>query len=98
MGFLMDAIADRHRSERLPSTKSFRVDLVALKPECRWTDGYGSSGLAASASGTRSRTPQRTSNCCRTTSLSSTARPYDNLSQPRNAETSSQMDTCRFEA
>jgi DGQHR domain-containing protein len=40
MGFLMDAIADRHRSERLPSAKSFRVDLVALKPECRWTDGY----------------------------------------------------------
>lgn len=40
MGFLMDAIADRHRSERMPSTKSFRMDLVALKPECRWTDGY----------------------------------------------------------
>ena len=40
MGFLMDAIADRHRSERLPSAKSFRLDLMALKPECRWTDGY----------------------------------------------------------
>jgi DGQHR domain-containing protein len=40
MGFLMDAIADRHRSERLPSVKAFRMDLLALKPECRWTDGY----------------------------------------------------------
>lgn len=40
MGFLMDAIADRYRSERVTSTESFRRDLDALKPECRWTDGY----------------------------------------------------------
>jgi len=40
MGFLMDAIADRHRSERLPSQQTFRADLEAIKPECRWTDGY----------------------------------------------------------
>ena len=40
MGFLMDAIADRHRSERLPSRQSFRTDLAAIKSECRWTDGY----------------------------------------------------------
>src|SRR5688572_17730790 len=40
MGFLMDAIADRHRAERLTSQESFRVDLEAIKPECRWTDGY----------------------------------------------------------
>jgi DGQHR domain-containing protein len=40
MGFLMDAISDRHRSERLTTTQAFRGDLGALKPECRWTDGY----------------------------------------------------------
>ena len=40
MGFLMDAIADRYRSERVTSTESFKRDLEALKPECRWTDGY----------------------------------------------------------
>ena len=40
MGFLMDAIADRHRSERLPSKHSFRVDLEVIKADCRWTDGY----------------------------------------------------------
>jgi DGQHR domain-containing protein len=40
MGFLMDAIADRHRSERLPSTNTFRAELESIKPECRWTDGY----------------------------------------------------------
>lgn len=40
MGFLMDAIADRYRSERTTSTESFQRDLEAIKPECRWTDGY----------------------------------------------------------
>jgi DGQHR domain-containing protein len=40
MGFLMDAIADRHRSERTTSEASFRADLEAIRPDCRWTDGY----------------------------------------------------------
>ena len=40
MGFLMDAIADRHRAERLTSAQSFKVDLQAIRPECRWTEGY----------------------------------------------------------
>lgn len=40
MGFLMDAIADRYRSERVTSMESFKRDLHALKSDCRWTDGY----------------------------------------------------------
>lgn len=41
MGYLMDAIADRCRSERRPTNeKVFKRDLEALKPLCRWTDGF----------------------------------------------------------
>jgi DGQHR domain-containing protein len=40
MGFLMDAIADRHRTERLPSRQTFRTELETVKPDCRWTEGY----------------------------------------------------------
>jgi len=40
MGFLMDAIADRHRDVGMPSESEFREDLEPLKEVCRWTDGY----------------------------------------------------------
>jgi len=40
MGFLMDAIADRHRDVGMPSESQFREDLEPLKEVCRWTDGY----------------------------------------------------------
>ena len=40
MGFLMDAIAERHRDVRIPVEAQFREDLEPLKEVCRWTDGY----------------------------------------------------------
>lgn len=40
MGFVMDAIADRHRKCRVPSVKQFRDGLLAISPHCRWTDGF----------------------------------------------------------
>jgi DGQHR domain-containing protein len=40
MGFLMDAIADRHRHVGHPDQSVFRADLEPLRDVCRWTDGY----------------------------------------------------------
>lgn len=40
LGFVMDAIAERHRSRDFPALKQFRDDLKPLKSVCRWTDGY----------------------------------------------------------
>jgi len=40
MGFVMDAIADRHRDVGMPSESQFREDLEPLRDVCRWTDGY----------------------------------------------------------
>jgi hypothetical protein len=40
VGFVMDAIADRHRHTGLPGVEEFRRDLEPLRPVCRWTDGY----------------------------------------------------------
>lgn len=40
MGFIMDAIADRHREEECPSTQTFAAELRPLKRVCRWTDGF----------------------------------------------------------
>lgn len=40
MGFLMDAIAERHRDIGMPAETQFREDLEPLKDVCRWTDGY----------------------------------------------------------
>lgn len=40
LGFVMDAIAERYRSEQHPALKQFRQDLRPLKAVCRWTDGY----------------------------------------------------------
>jgi DGQHR domain-containing protein len=40
MGFLMDAIAERHRDTGIPREDEFRSDLLPLHEVCRWTDGY----------------------------------------------------------
>ena len=40
MGFLMDAIADRHRNVSVPREEHFLADLSALQVVCRWTDGF----------------------------------------------------------
>jgi DGQHR domain-containing protein len=40
MGLLMDAIADRHRSEAVPAEELFFADLTRMKDVCRWTEGY----------------------------------------------------------
>jgi len=39
LGFVMDAIAERHRSKGFPKEKTFTRDLEPLAPFCRWTDG-----------------------------------------------------------
>ncbi|MCB9759488.1 MAG: DGQHR domain-containing protein [Alphaproteobacteria bacterium] len=39
LGYLMDAIADRHR-EGWPDQTLFEVELRRMKPHCRWTEGY----------------------------------------------------------
>jgi len=44
LGFLMDAIADRHRQLRIPPPDVFAADLLPLRDECRWTDGYWNFG------------------------------------------------------
>lgn len=40
LGFVMDAIAERHRAKGAPTASDFEEDLVPLKDVCRWTDGY----------------------------------------------------------
>jgi DGQHR domain-containing protein len=45
LGFLMDAVADRHRGDRVVSEGAFADDLKPLKPVCRWTDGYWDFGM-----------------------------------------------------
>jgi len=40
LGFLMDAIAERHRVKGTPSTSEFLADLTPLRDVCRWTEGY----------------------------------------------------------
>jgi DGQHR domain-containing protein len=40
MGYVMDAIGDRNRSEKSLDLKVFRRDLEPLTSVCRWTDGY----------------------------------------------------------
>jgi len=44
MGFVMDAIADRHRTSRVPSISTFSKSLSTIADECRWTDGYWTFG------------------------------------------------------
>jgi len=40
MGFVMDAIADRHRHARVPAAGDFQADLARLGDVCRWTSGW----------------------------------------------------------
>lgn len=40
MGFLMDAISERHRRIRIPTEEQFLNDLTPLKEICSWTNGY----------------------------------------------------------
>lgn len=40
LGFVMDAIAERHRAKGVPSPSDFEENLAPLKDVCRWTDGY----------------------------------------------------------
>jgi DGQHR domain-containing protein len=47
MGYLMDAIADRHCDTLEPSENLFLQDLEAIKPYCRWTNGYWDFGPGA---------------------------------------------------
>jgi len=47
MGYVMDAIADRLRSEAIPSWEQFQHDLEPLREVCRWTDGYWEFGPGA---------------------------------------------------
>jgi len=47
LGFLMDAISDRHRKSRIPSRNLYTADLLPLFDECRWTDGYWDFGPGA---------------------------------------------------
>ena len=39
MGYVMDAIVDRYRTEGLPSKRQFVHDLEMIRPECSWTEG-----------------------------------------------------------
>jgi DGQHR domain-containing protein len=47
MGFLMDAISDRHRAAGMPTEVHFRTDLEPLREVCRWTEGYWDFGPGA---------------------------------------------------
>src|SRR5262249_16880700 len=44
MGFMMDAIAERHRSAAVPCDDAFATDLRPMREVCRWTDGYWDCG------------------------------------------------------
>ncbi|GAB5550239.1 MAG: hypothetical protein SangKO_099990 [Sandaracinaceae bacterium] len=47
LGYIMDAIDDRLRAGAVPSAESFRDDLAALAPVCRWTHGFWEFGPGA---------------------------------------------------
>lgn len=40
LGFVMDAIADRHRQAGVPTRAGYKADLEPLRDVCRWTDGH----------------------------------------------------------
>jgi DGQHR domain-containing protein len=40
LGFVMDAIVDRHRHRGLPNRNEFQADLEPLRPVCYWTAGF----------------------------------------------------------
>lgn len=45
LGFVMDAIADRHRRTPVPSIRNFSDGLAGIANECRWTDGFWDFGV-----------------------------------------------------
>src|SRR5690606_21931886 len=45
MGFVMDAIAEPHVPEALPSKSHFMQELALLAPACRWTRGAWEFGV-----------------------------------------------------
>lgn len=47
LGFLMDAISDRHGRAGVPDLDTFRRDLEPLRDVCRWTQGYWDFGPGA---------------------------------------------------
>jgi len=47
MGYVMDAIADRHRREGPLTRRTFIENLKPLIPACRWTDGFWDFGPGA---------------------------------------------------
>jgi len=47
LGFVMDAIADRHRKVERLTVRQFREDIEPLKEICRWTEGYWDFGPGA---------------------------------------------------
>lgn len=47
MGYVMDAIADRHRREGPLTRRTFIENLEPLIPACRWTDGFWDFGPGA---------------------------------------------------
>lgn len=47
LGFVMDAIADRHRKAGVPTRAQFRENFVPLKSVCCWTDGHWDFGPGA---------------------------------------------------
>ncbi|MEZ4219005.1 MAG: DGQHR domain-containing protein DpdB [Myxococcota bacterium] len=47
MGFVMDAIADRHCETGIPDATAFEADIQPLADVCRWTDGYWDFGPGA---------------------------------------------------
>ena len=40
LGFVMDAVADRHRSRNVPTRIQFLAGLGPIIEHCRWTDGF----------------------------------------------------------
>ena len=40
LGFVMDAIAERHKRVGIPTKDQFTVDLLPLQEVCSWTRGY----------------------------------------------------------
>jgi hypothetical protein len=44
LGFVLDAVVDRHRHVGLPGPAQFRADLTPLRAVCHWTAGVWNFG------------------------------------------------------
>lgn len=47
LGFLMDAISERHRKKRIIDQNTFAKDLEPMREECHWTEGFWDFGPGA---------------------------------------------------